>query len=135
LRSRGKAGVIPDLVTLCMHSRQGLHWRLRSDDDECCATYQETLVYPPREDLVLYLLDFIRQHDRECTNSTCGDCGMQDLDWAAALFSAKYPELLEMYHEVKGRFEVPPTPNNNPDKYWQVASPPPPPRLAADLSS
>ena len=77
-------------------------------------------MYPPREDIVCYLMDFIGQHQRECTESSCDVyCNVKQDEWEAGLFSADYAALLETYYEVKA-LEIPPTLEDNADKYWQI---------------
>ncbi len=78
------------------------------------------MVYPPREDMVCYIIDFIEQHQRECVDSSCDVyCSIEPNHWAAGLFNAHYAALLETYYEVK-TLEIPPTHEDNADKYWQV---------------
>jgi len=81
----------------------------------------DSTALPPREDMIIYLINFITQHQRECTNVECDEfCGRGEDAWEAGLCDAEYPALLEVYREIKDNCEILPTPENNPDKHWQL---------------
>ena len=77
-------------------------------------------VFPPREDLISYLVDFIAQHRRDCSDSDCQElCAMDEDEWVAGMYGADYPKLLEIYREVRP-LEILPDVNDHPDKFWQI---------------